>query len=332
LNTKPKGLFILNKDAWQKVYTPFSAQLGELIEIGAPPQTAAAIRQNLHLLDGVEILLTGWGCPRLDEDFLRAAPSLKIVLYGAGSIKQIVTEAFWAKNIPITTAASANAIPVAEYTLSQIIFCLKGGWYYALTTRNEGRYPPRKDFAGGYGSTVGIVSLGLIGRLVCERLRAFDIRVLAYDLFISPETARLMGVELCSLEELFQRSDVVSLHTPWLTETTGLIKGNHFTSMKPNAAFLNTARGAVVNEPEMIAALRERPDIYAVLDVTYPEPPPASSPLYKLPNVVLTPHIAGSEGHECGRMGEAMLEELKRHLNAEPLRWAVSREQIAFIA
>jgi phosphoglycerate dehydrogenase-like enzyme len=102
--------------------------------------------------------------------------------------------------------------------------------------------------------------------------------------------------------------------------------------MKPYATFINTARGAVVREPEMIEVLRARPDLVAVLDVTYPEPPAPDSPLYDLPNVIYTPHIAGSMDHECYRMGQMMVDELRRYVNGQPLRHALSREQIARMA
>jgi phosphoglycerate dehydrogenase-like enzyme len=162
---------------------------------------------------------------------------------------------------------------------------------------------------------------------VCELLRDFDLKIIAYDPFIEPEVAHDLKAELCSLEAVFRRADVVSLHTPWLPETEGMITGEHLAMMKPNTTFINTARGAVVREQEMIATLEQRPDLMAVLDVTYPEPPENGSPLFTLPNVVLTPHIAGSLGPETKRLGEAMVEELRRYLRGEPFRWAVSPDQ-----
>jgi phosphoglycerate dehydrogenase-like enzyme len=172
----------------------------------------------------------------------------------------------------------------------------------------------------------------MIARLVRERLRPFDLKVLAYDPFAKPEEAARLGVTLVPLEVLFRESDVVSLHTPWLKETEGLITGELLASMKPGATFVNTARGAVVREPEMIEVLQRRPDLFAVLDVTYPEPPVADSPLYSLPNVFLTPHIAGSMDHECRRMGRYMIEELDRFLAGQPLAWQVTREKAALLA
>ena len=111
-----------------------------------------------------------------------------------------------------------------------------------------------------------------------------------------------------------------------------MIRGSHFELMKPGAAFINTARGAIVNEPEMTAVLERRPEITALLDVTWPEPPVAGSPLYTLPNVVLTPHIAGSQERECRRMGQLMIDEFDRWSKGEPMRWAISRERAAILA
>lgn len=166
----------------------------------------------------------------------------------------------------------------------------------------------------------------MIGKRVCELLKPFDLEILAYDPFVSAEQAERLKVRLCSLETLFRQSDVVSLHTPWLKETEGMIRGEHLASMNKGATFINTSRGAVVNEPEMIRVLQERPDLQAVLDVTYPEPPEPGSPLYTLPNVVLTPHIAGSLARECSRMGMYAAEEARRFVQGEPPRYAITRE------
>ncbi len=111
-----------------------------------------------------------------------------------------------------------------------------------------------------------------------------------------------------------------------------MITGQHFSTMKEGATFINTARGAVVRENELIAVLQQRPDLFAVLDVTYPEPPEPDSLLYMLPNVVVTPHIAGAMDGECRRMGQYMIGELKRYLRGETLRWGISREQAKLLA
>jgi phosphoglycerate dehydrogenase-like enzyme len=156
-------------------------------------------------------------------------------------------------------------------------------------------------------------------------LAPLDLHVIVYDPFLDETEADALGIEKVSLANLFQRSDVVSLHTPLLPETRGMITGKMIASMKTGATFINTSRGEVTKESELISVAVNRPDLHFVLDVTDPESPNPDSPLYTLPNVVLTPHIAGSAGGECRRMGRCMVEELERYIAGEPLRWAVSR-------
>jgi phosphoglycerate dehydrogenase-like enzyme len=303
-----------------------------LLTIDTPLQTSQTIASNLSLLKDIDVIFSGWGCPKFTGEFLAHAPNLKAVFYGAGSIHYFVTEAFWERGILVTTAYEANDIPVAEFTLAQILLSLKGYWQHVRWFKQTGAWWDHLPTAGAYGSTVGLISLGMIGRMVADHLKRFDVHVLAYDPFVTAEAAKGYGVELCSLEEVFTRSDVVSLHTPWLPETERMITGKHFASMKKGASFINTARGAIVREDELAAALKERPDLYALLDVTYPEPPAPSSPLLQLPNVMITPHLAGVDEAECKRNGQWMVAELRRYLNGEPLRFAVRREQAAIMA
>ncbi len=328
-----KGIFILGAEAYEKIFGQgLREKIAELIDIYAPPQTPKSIKANPSILREADIIFSGWGGLVMDEEFLAAAPNLKAVFYGAGTIRHMVTDAFWDRGIVITSAYAANAVPVAEYTLSQILFCLKRGWHYALAIKRDGRYPPRTPVPGAYGSTVGIISLGMIGRLVCKLLHPFDLKIIAFDPYALPQDASELNAELCPLEETFRRADVISLHAPWLKETEGMITGEHFSSMRPNASFINTARGAIVREDEMIEVLRARADLTAVLDVTFPEPPEQGSPLFALPNVVLTPHIAGSMDGECRRMGEYAVEELRRWLAGKPLKWQITREKANIMA
>ena len=330
---KPKALFVLNEGSYSLIYGPKErAAIDEMVEIYALPQTAASVKEDPAILADAEILFSGWGAPKMDAEFLAAAPKLKAVFYGAGSVKGMVTDALWERGIVVTSSWGANAIPVIEYTLAQILFSLKRGWSFALTIKRDGKYPRKDPVPGAYGSTVAIISLGMIGRGVCEHLKRFDVDVIAYDPFIAPATASELGVELVSLEDAFARADVVSLHTPWLKETENMIRGEHFRAMKQGATFLNTARGAVVDEPAMIEALTERPDLFAVLDVTYPEPPRPESPLYTLPNVILTPHIAGSMNNECRRMGQYAVDQCRCYLDGQPMQWQVTRELAAKLA
>ncbi len=328
-----KGMFILRPDSYAAIYGPEErASIYELVDISAPPQTAEDILAHPELLREVEVILSGWGAPLMDEAFLEHAPCLRAVFYGAGSIRGFATDALWGRGVLVTSAQEANAIPTAEYALATILFSLKHGWQLAAQTRKEQRFPPRDDVPGVYTTTVGLTSLGKVGQRVRELLRPFNLRVIAYDPFISPAQAAALDVSLCSLETLFREAHVVSLHTPLLPETSGMVRGAHLASMAPGSTFINTARGGLVRHDELIAVLQQRSDLHAVLDVTEPEPPEPGSAFYTLPNVTLTPHIAGSLGTERLRLGQVMVAELQRFVAGEPLQHAITREQAQFMA
>lgn len=326
--TKPQGLFILDPSYFDTIYGPEERRdIHALVDVpdrAFSPEEAIACPE---LLKKTELIISGWGGPKLTQSFLALVPNLKAFFYGAGTLNYTVTEEFWARDIPITSAATANAVPVAEFAYAQIILSLKRVWWYMRELRRIEDWPPssssKAKVPGGYGSTVGLFSLGVIGRMVCEKLKQNELHVLAYDPFVSAGDAEDLGVELVSMEELFQRSDVVSIHAPWLKETEGIINKRLLSMMKHEATLINTARGALINEAEMIEVLQSRPDLFALLDVTYPEPPPKGSPLYKLPNVALTPHIAGSVTNECRRMGRLTVNEIERFLSGSPLQWQV---------
>ena len=330
---KAKALIVLSSHGCNVIYG--SSQLAEIatrVDLLAEALTPQQLAERPELLADVEVIFSGWGAPKMDEAFLALAPKLRAVFYGAGTIRYFTGDAFWARDITITSAYAMNAIPVSEFTLGVILLSLKNVWRLSLDARINQKHTPRGPMAGGYGSKVGLISLGMIARLVRDRLRPFDLEVLVYDPFLTDSQAIELDVKKVTLDELFAESDVVSLHTPWLKETEGMITGRHFGLMKSGATFLNTARGAIVNEAEMITALQARPEITAFLDVTHPEPPAPDSPLWSLPNVVLTPHIAGSQGRECQRMGRLMIDEFDRWTRGEPLLWQISQEKAALLA
>lgn len=328
--TKFKGLYIAGPEWLPRLYGPAEQQeLDRHIEWVAPPQSAAGIRENLHLLREVEVIFAGWGTAVMDANFMAAAPRLRAVFHAGGSIRYFATEAFWARNVTVASGAAVNALPVVEYALAAILLSLRHAWLHERTAFRAGAFHAQRDFPGSYGSVVGLVSLGVIARLLCAHLRPFDVRILACDPFATPEDAAELGVELDGLADIFARADVVSLHAPLLPETEGMITASHFAAMKPGATFINTSRGAIVDEPGMIAVLQQRPDLHAVLDVTWPEPPVPGSPLYRMANVVLTPHIAGTNAVEAGRIGRAMVGEFHRWWKGEPLLHGISRAEFA---
>lgn len=322
---KPRGLFILDLDTFPLIYGEAERRdIAKHVDFVAPPQTRESIAVNPRLLNDVEALFSGWGPPILNEAFLDSAPKLEVVFYGGGAVGGMVTESVWSRGIRVTSAYAANSIPVAEYTLAMILFSLKHGWSLTRETRLRQTFVPRNGAPGCYGSTVGLISMGAVSRCLLPLLRHFDLNIVVFDPFLSSREAASLGVTLVSLEELFKISDVVSLHTPELPETKGMITGQLLSSMLSGATFINTARGSIVRETEMLDVLQNRPDLQAILDVTDVEPPPQGSPFYMLPNVILTPHIAGSVGNECKRMGRYMVEELERYIAGKPLKWEIT--------
>jgi phosphoglycerate dehydrogenase-like enzyme len=331
---RPNALFILDAEFLPLIYAREErGELERLARFYAPPQTRKSIAENRALLADAEIIFSGWGAPLLDEDFLNAAPKLRAIFYGSGSTNQITTDAFWQRDILLTSAYAANARPVAEYALGAILLSLKDFWrFQAKAKMGLGWGSPARHLTGGYRSIVALIGCGMVARRLIELLAPLDIRCIVYDPFLTQTAADQLGVELCTLDEAFANGDVVSLHAPDKPETYGMIAGHHFLRMKRDAAFINTARGRTVREAEMIAALERRPDIVAILDVCDPEPPAGGSPLFTMPNVMLTPHIAGSVGPECQRLGRYMVDEFRRYLRGDPLQWQITRELAAKVA
>jgi len=329
---KTHALFLLDEFHSHNVYGPADRKRLEAL-ICTPFRflTQLTILEDSHDLSEVEVIFSSWGMPLCDETFLDRFPKLKAIFYAAGSVRLFVTDALWRREILVSSSNSALSVSVSEFTLAQILLSLKWTWRHAADTRTARRMihhtPP-----GTYDSVVGLVSIGTVAKKLLSLMRPFHFQIVAYDPFLTQQSARELGVKLVSLEDLFEISDVVSVHTPWLPETEGMICGHHFNRMKPGVTFINTARGAVVNEPEMIEILKHRPDLYALLDVTWPEPPPPSSPLYDLPNVILTPHIAGALGKECQRLGAMAVDEFERYLKGKPLLGQIREEMMAMIA
>jgi phosphoglycerate dehydrogenase-like enzyme len=287
-----------------------------------------------EILAEVEVLVTGWGCPPLDAGVLASAPHLKAVVHAAGSVRGHVTDACWERGIEVSSAAAANALPVAEYTLGMILLYGKQVLERARAFRNTRR---RDDWlslprtVGNYRSTVGIVSASLVGRRVIELLRPFDLEVLLYDPYVSEADAAELGARWVDLPTLFARSDLVSIHTPLLPATRGLVGRALLDAMRPGATLINTSRGAVVDQEALTDVVRAG-RIRAVLDVTDPEVLPPGHPLWDCPNVLITPHLAGSQGNEWERLAETAVAEVARWAAGDGFAHPVRRERLAFLA
>lgn len=283
----------------------------------------------------VEVAFSTWGIPCLTEDELATfLPNLKAVFYAAGSVRNFATP-FLNRGIKVSSAWQANAIPVAEYTLAQILLANKFFFHNAALCSHslEGRRSAVRNMPGNFGEAVVLLGAGAIGRKVLELLQPFNLKILVWDPFLSAESAAAMRVEkVASLEEGFRRGLVVSNHLANVPETVGLLTRQHFSSMRPHATFINTGRGATVNEAHLASVFKDRPDLTALLDVTHPEPPEESSSLYSLPNVTLTSHIAGSIGDEVIRMADYAISEFEAWRDGRPLRYSVTPELLKTMA
>lgn len=296
------------------------------------PVPGASWKRHVRALRDVEVLFSGWGAPVMDEEFLECAPNLRAVFYAGGSVRYFTTPALWRRGVRVASAQAVNAIPVAEYTVAAVVLGLKHFWHYNRAIREQRTFPAERRVAGAYGSKVGLVGYGTVARQVRARLRPYDVQVLAHDPHVSAAEAADDGVVLVSLEELFASADVVSLHAHLNPESYGLVTASLLRRLRPCSTLINTACGELIVESDLVAVFSGRPDLQAVLDVTSPEPPVKSSPLYDLPNVSITPHIAGSLGRECLRLGEAMAEEFERFVAGLPLRWEIDESRLPQLA
>ena len=265
------------------------------------------------LLD-CEFVFSTWYMPVFSEEEIEMYfPSLKYLFYAAGTVKYFA-EPFFKKGVRIFTSASANGIPVAEFTASQIVLAGKGYFQaqksYKWPIWHRG-FSNARGFAerkyGNYAAHIGIIGCGAIGSKVVELLKQYNFNILVYDPFLSDERTHNLGVKRVTLDEMFSCCDVISNHLPDIPETKGIINYDLLKLMKPTATIINTGRGAQIDEKALNTVLRKNKDMCALLDVTSHEPLYPWSPLYWRKNVFLTPHIAGSLSHEFNRMVEYMI-------------------------
>ena len=283
----------------------------------------------------VRWIFSTWGMPVFtEEELAKNLPNVEAVFYAAGSV-QTFARPFLRRGTKVFSAWMANAVPVAEYTVAQILLANKG-FYAASRLMSLGEVTAAQETAGvypgNYEAAVGIIGTGAVGRLVCQMLKPYHLRVLACSLELDDALARELGVEKCGIDTIFRECHVVSNHLANNEKTRGIFRREHFAGMPPYATFLNTGRGAQVVETDLAEVLRQRPDLTAVLDVTDPEPPVEECPFYTLPNCILTPHIAGSSGQEVRRMVQWIWEEFRRYREGLPCRYEVTEQMLEVMA
>jgi phosphoglycerate dehydrogenase-like enzyme len=326
-----EALLVMNREAFDSHFD--QARLDRLASLVALPEPlwtdeldSAQARARLAT---AELLITSWGVPRLTADRLAAAPRLEAVFHAAGSVRSLADGVLWSREIVVTSAADANAVPVAEYTLAAIIFAGKKAPFLAADASTAYRgwgQPQGFGDLSNFRRTIGVVGFSRIGRRVVELLRLLDgPSVLVADPYADPDEVAAAGAQLVDLDELLPQVDVLSMHAPALPGTHHMIGAAELAELPDHATVVNTARGSLVDS-DALAAECQAGRLFAILDVTDPEPLPADSPLRSARNVMVTPHIAGSLGTEIHRLTDHTLSEVARWLAGEPLRHQITAD------
>jgi phosphoglycerate dehydrogenase-like enzyme len=276
------------------------------------------IRNAGHIFSDVEYIFSTWYMPVFSEaEVKQFFPNLKAIFYAAGSVKYFA-ESFLKAGVKVFSAASANAIPVAEFVVAQIILSTKG-YFQAQLAYKKGFYKigfnNGKSISqlkpGNYNCKIGIVGAGLIGQYIVKLLKPYNLDVYICDPYISDEKIDEIGCKRMTLDQVFSECDVISSHLPDNNETRGVLNYSLFSKMKPTATFINTGRGAQVNERDLARVMKKKPNACALLDVTKREPLLPHSSLLRRRNIFISPHIAGSQSNEEWRMAEYILESFK---------------------
>lgn len=282
-------------------------------------------------LVGVEVLVTGWGTPRLDEKVLAKADDLKLIVHTAGSIGSIADAAVYDRNIPITSSNDVMARQVAEFNVMLTLMGLRKASQFAEKMHAPaGLYQWPNYYKSGLNATpmcqatIGIIGLGAIARWYIQFLKPMAPKILLYSRHTKPDQAAELGVELADLDRLLATSDIVNVLCGLTEDTYHLLDAERLATIKDGASLINVGRGAILDEKALTGALRDN-RFYALLDVYEVEPLPEASPLRTLPNVTCFPHMAGA-GNEAG-YSIFGIDEIERYLAGMPLQGMVSRHQ-----
>ncbi|HHV97253.1 MAG TPA: hydroxyacid dehydrogenase [Clostridiaceae bacterium] len=329
-----KIVSLLNKKATARIFSQESldmlSQMGELV-LNEDADVNPDAQRAKELIKGANIVITSWGSPKLDADILSAAPDLELVIHAAGSVKGIVSQELWERGVRVTSSAPVLGKGVAETTLGLVIVSLKYIWKLSENVRNGGWKEASDKIREVYDVTIGVIGAGYVGRHFMKLLQSFEVEVLLYDPYVTEDEARQLGAKKVELEELLRTSDVVSIHAPSIPETNKMINRDTLKLMKDDAILINTARGSIIDEEALVEELKKG-RLFACLDVTDPEPPAKDHPLRKLPNVIMTPHIAGLANTGLKRIGKFVASELRKYLNGEQMEGEVKLEKLKIMA
>lgn len=283
--------------------------------------TSSMFDTHRGVLRELDVVFSSWGFPRLNSGQLDLMPNLKAVFYAAGassSFRQPLLE----RGILLSTAAAANAIPVAEFALAQIF--LAGAGYFRNSRECTDPWHAKMINSwrghGNFENRVAVLGNGTVSRKLQQLLSNHDLEVLV--------VASRREERTVSLEEAFSTCFAVVNLFPDVEDNGGIYDRPLFESMIEGAVFINCGRGRQVDEADLIAVMKQRPDLTALLDVQWPEPPLEGSELYSVPNIRLSSHIAGAKASEFVRLADFMIEDFQRFAAGEPLKYTVKPDQL----
>ena len=262
---------------------------------------------------------------KVTADILSAATRLRVIGRAGTGVDNIDLPAATRRGVVVMNAPGGNSVSVAEHTLALLLALARQVADASQSTRG-GKWE-KKRFAAGRelaGKTLGVLGTGNIGALVVHRAKAFGMKVIAYDPFLSEEAAANLGVELVQLPEIFRRSDAITLHVPLNEQTKNMVGAQQIAQMKRGALLINCARGGLVDEKALAEALKSKRLGGAALDVFETEPPAADHPLFSCENFIATPHLGGSTEDAQQNVALIVCEAMVEYLSTGTVRNAVN--------
>ena len=280
---------------------------------------------ELHaILDGAHALIVR-SATMVDAAMLAAGKQLVVVARAGVGLDNIDVEAATKQGVMVVNAPQSNVLSAAEHTMA-LILSIARNVPQAHSALTAGRWERSKwEGIELAGKTLGILGLGRIGTLVAQRARAFDMRLVAYDPYVSAERGRELGVEMTTLERVVEQADVLTIHLPKNKETTGIINADMLKRAKRSLRIVNVARGGIADEADLAEALRNGTIAGAALDV-FTKEPVTDSPLFGLGNIVVTPHLGASTREAQDRAGEVVADMVQLALNGDFVPFAVNLE------
>ena len=323
--TRPRVLLLEAKDEER---FDFFRQLSKVAELSFENKEGGYTEDDLVEMIGPYDAIMITSQHAITSRVIAAAPRLRIIVKRGAKPENVDYEAATKRGIVVAWTPGVNYVAVAEHAV-MLMLCLAKKTIPQMERLRGGAW--RESDAGLQelcGKTIGIVGLGGIGRVLCRMVGGFDVKLLAYDPYISAAQAKEVNVNLVGLEDLLRQSDYVALHATLTEETRHLIGEKELSMMKKTAHLINTARGGLIDESALLKALREGEIAGAGLDVFEPEPPKHENPLLHLPNVVVTPHMAGWSDEAVYREQKEAALEIKLVLEGESPRYPINPEAL----